>query len=57
MNVEEKTLMARYGITCTPKMMYFYKQYRYENLVDALNYAESDTGNTHNHVRQTPADK
>jgi hypothetical protein len=23
-------------------MVYFYKQYRYENLADALRYAESD---------------
>jgi hypothetical protein len=42
MNEEDKTLMAQYGITGTPKMMYFYKQYRYENLVDALNYARID---------------
>jgi hypothetical protein len=39
---EDKTLMDQYGITCTPKMVYFYKQYRYENLADALRYAESD---------------
>ena len=42
MNEEDKTLMAQYGITGTPKMMYFHKQYRYENLVDALNYARID---------------
>jgi hypothetical protein len=57
MNEQDKTLMAQYGITCSPKMMYFYKQYRYEHLADALSYAESDTRNTHNHTRQTPADK
>jgi hypothetical protein len=42
MNEEDKTLMAQYGIAGSPKMMYFYKQYRYENLVDALNYARID---------------
>ena len=42
MKEEDKRLMARYGITCTPIMMYFYKQYRYEYLADALRYAESD---------------
>lgn len=47
MNLEEKILMARYGITCTPKMMYFYRQYRYANLADALSYAESDARNEH----------
>jgi hypothetical protein len=42
MNEEYKTLMAQYGITGSPKMMYFYKQYRQENLVDARNYARID---------------
>jgi hypothetical protein len=31
--------MDRYGMTRTP---YFYRQYRYECLTDALRYAESD---------------
>ena len=57
MNEEDKTLMAQYGITGTPKMMYFYKQYRYENFADALSYAESDTRNAHKNTRQIPADK
>jgi hypothetical protein len=42
MNEEDKILMAQYRITSTPRMMYLYKQYRYENLVDALNYARID---------------
>ncbi len=57
MNVEEKTLMARYGITCTHKKMYFYKQYRYEHLADALSYAERDTRHAHKNTRLAPADK
>lgn len=39
---EEKKLMARYGITSTSKMIYSYKQHRYERITDALRYAESD---------------
>jgi len=42
MSEEAKTSMDQYGITRTSKMVYFYKQYRYENLADALRYAESD---------------
>jgi hypothetical protein len=41
MSKEDETLMDRYGITCTPKIMHFYKQYRYENLADAMRYSES----------------
>ena len=51
MNEEDKTLMARYGITCTAKVMYFYRQYRYENLADALSYAERDTRHAHKNTR------
>lgn len=46
MSIEDKTLMNRYGITSTPKMVYFYKQFRYENLTDAVRYAESDRAAT-----------
>ena len=42
MNEEAKASMGQYGITCTSKMVYFCKQYRHENLADALRYAESD---------------
>ena len=42
MSEDEKTLMAEYGITCEPKMIYFYKQYSYERLNDALRYAKID---------------
>jgi hypothetical protein len=40
---EEKLLMERYGINSTQKTFYLYKQYRYENLNDALRYAEIDS--------------
>ena len=39
MSEQEEILMAQYGITCESKMIYRYKEHRYENLKDALNYA------------------
>jgi hypothetical protein len=53
MSKEDKTLMDRYGITCTPKIMYFYKQYWYENLADAVRYAESDHAATPDRAGRT----
>jgi hypothetical protein len=35
--------MKKYGITSKPKTSFFYKQYHYEHLIDAVNYAKSDT--------------
>ncbi len=35
--------MERYGVKCTQKTVYLYKQFRYENLNDALRYGEIDT--------------
>ncbi len=35
--------MAEYGITSSPKTVYFYKEYRHDRLSDALSYAKSDT--------------
>ena len=32
MSEQDKTLMAEYGITSTPKTVYFYKEYRYDRL-------------------------
>jgi len=46
MSEQDKTLMAEYGITSTPKTVYFYKEYRYDRLSDALSYAKSDTTGT-----------
>ena len=47
MSNEDKALMAKYGITCEPKMHYFYMQYRYDNINDALRYAEIETNRVH----------
>lgn len=35
--------MERYGVKCTQKTVYLYKQFRYENLNEVLLYAEIDT--------------
>ena len=34
--------MGQYGITCVQKTVYLYKDFRYDNLKDALRYAEID---------------
>ena len=46
MREQDKTLMAEYGFTSSPKTVYFYKQYRYDRLADALSYAKSDAKHT-----------
>jgi hypothetical protein len=38
--------MKHFDITQTLKSFYHYKQYRYDNLKDGLNYAELDSGHT-----------
>ena len=47
MNENDETLMELYGITRKAKMTYYYKQHAYENLADALRYAEIDTKRNH----------
>ena len=42
MNEVEKNLMQVYGITSIQKVLYLYKEFRYERLEDALLYAEID---------------
>ena len=42
MTNEEKRLMSQYGITQTKKTIFSYKHYKYENLKDAINFAEND---------------
>jgi uncharacterized protein YecA (UPF0149 family) len=60
MSEQDKTLMAEYGITSLPKTVYFYKEYRYDRLSDALSYAQTDTRRTGEAVEQetpvSPAD-
>jgi hypothetical protein len=41
---EAKTLMEHHGITAAQQAVYYYKGFRYGNLMDALNYAELVTG-------------
>jgi hypothetical protein len=53
MSEQDKTLMAEYGITSSPKTVYFYKQYRYDRLEDALSYAKSDAKHTQKSGRPT----
>ena len=50
---QDKTRMAEYGITSSPKTVYFYREYRYERLSDALSYAKSDTKRTEEGVKPT----
>ena len=38
--------MAEYGITSSPKTVYFYKEFRYDRLSDALGYAKIDAQRT-----------
>ncbi len=56
MNEDDMALMERYGIKCVPKMVYFYKQYEYENLKDAIRYAEIDTKRDKENSLLTPAE-
>ena len=46
MSEQDKTLLTEYGITSTPKTVYFYKEYRYDRLSDALSYAKMDARRT-----------
>jgi transposase len=39
---QDNALMTQYGITSREKMIYFYKQFRYENLSDAVRFAKMD---------------
>ncbi len=48
---ENKALMAKYGITAEPKMIYFYK------LKDALRYAEIDTNRVQGNSQRTLTEK
>ncbi|WP_455204067.1 hypothetical protein [Kaarinaea lacus] len=43
MSNEDKALMEQFGITTESKTIYRYKEHRYENLKDALNFAKKET--------------
>jgi hypothetical protein len=42
MNKKDKQMMEAHGITCAPKNVYFYKDFKYDRLDDAVRYAEID---------------
>jgi hypothetical protein len=43
MTEEEQQQMTRYGITAEEKTVYRYRNYKYENLAEALNFARIDS--------------
>jgi hypothetical protein len=57
MSEQDETLMAKFDITCEPKMIYSYKAHRYENFKDALNYAQIDTTRVQEDCLQTRTEK
>jgi hypothetical protein len=57
MSEQDKTLMAQYDITSEPKIFYRYKEHRYENLKDALNYARLTTKDTQENSPHDPIEK
>lgn len=46
MNEKDKQTMEAHGITCAPRNVYFYKDYKYDRLEDAVRYAEIDAVRT-----------
>jgi hypothetical protein len=42
MNDKDKQAMEVHGITFAPRNVYFYKEYKYDRLEDAVRYAEID---------------
>ena len=36
--------MEAHGITCATRKVYFYKEFKYDRLEDAVRYAEIDAG-------------
>ena len=53
MSEENKKLMTEYDITSESKLIYRYKQHRYENLKDTVNFAKIDT----EHAQEDRVDK
>jgi hypothetical protein len=44
MNKKDKQTMETHGITHASRDIYFYKNYKYDRLDDAVHYAKIDTG-------------
>ena len=42
MNDEDRRTMEAHGITCATRNVYFYKDFKYDRLDDAVRYAETD---------------
>jgi hypothetical protein len=42
MNAKDRQTMDAHGITCATRKVYFYKEYKYDRLDDAVRYAEID---------------
>ena len=53
MSDDEQTQMLRFGITIEHKTIYHYNRYRYDNLRDALRYAEIDTNRNNESARES----
>jgi hypothetical protein len=52
MNDKDKQTMELHGVTFAPRNVYFYKEYKYDRLEDAVRYAEIDA----RRVRKTDGD-
>jgi len=53
MNDKDKQTMAAHGITCLPKDVFFYKDFKYDRLADAVRYAEIDAGRVKEVIQPT----
>jgi hypothetical protein len=42
MNKKDQQTMEAHGITCATRQVYFYKDFKYDRLDDAVRYAEID---------------
>jgi len=43
MTKDDKQTMVDYSITCKSENVYYYKDFRYQRLADAVRYAEIDS--------------
>jgi len=43
MTKDDRQTMDDYGITCESEDVYYYKDFRYQRLADAVRYAETDS--------------
>ena len=43
MNEADRTRMETYGISCIPRDIFYYKNFKYDRLDDAIRYAHIDT--------------